>query len=260
MLTAVQVSRLANQHPQDVRAALPVARTGAVADRLDGHTRQTTETFGERCKNGSGGRRGQLADFVARRERHAAKRDGVASTADVASALEIQRCVAEEVIALEEPYRSTIVRRYFHGMTTKALAREMSVSVKTVQSRLARARDQLRARLDRRHGGNRSAWVVGLIPLLDGRSAAASSVLDKVGSLKLAAVAVVLMGVGMTLLLWPDLENRTAPMTGGRALRTAVRELPEALSDEREVTPSAVPEVWRRLLEEGSGRVGVGSL
>ena len=186
----------------------------------------------------------------ARRERHAAKRDGVASTVDVASALEIQRCVVEEVIALEEPYRSTIVRRYFHGMTTKALAGEMSVSVKTVQSRIARARDQLRARLDRRHGGNRRTWVVGLIPLLEGRSAAAANALATIGSLKLAAVALVLLGVGMTLLLWHDLEDQTAPMTGGRALSTAVRELPEAPSDEPEVTPSAVPEVWRRLLGE----------
>ena len=66
-----------------------------------------------------------------------------------------QRLVAA-VMALDEPYRSTVLHRYLDGLSTKQIATLDRVTELVVRKRLSRAMHQLRARLD--EGVRRRAW------------------------------------------------------------------------------------------------------
>jgi RNA polymerase sigma-70 factor (ECF subfamily) len=79
--------------------------------------------------------------------------------------LEMHRLVAAEVAALGEPYRSTVLLRFFEERSAADIARIQGVPLDTVKTRLRRALAELRERLDRRHGGGGRAWRLALFPL-----------------------------------------------------------------------------------------------
>lgn len=105
----------------------------------------------------------------ARRRRHeggAAVRDEVRVTpAGIAERVEGQRLLADAVAALEEPFRTAVVLRYFDGLSGAAVAKRLGVPAATVRWRLMRGRELLRERLDRHFGGDRKAWCLALVPL-----------------------------------------------------------------------------------------------
>src|SRR5262245_37720236 len=72
---------------------------------------------------------------------------------------QLQHALASDVLALAEPYRSTVLLRYFEGLSAADIARRQAVPAATVRWRMAQALAQLRARLDQRSGGDRRAWV-----------------------------------------------------------------------------------------------------
>src|SRR5690606_12494803 len=82
----------------------------------------------------------------------------------VAHAETLQR-LTDAIVSLDEPYRSTILFRYFEDLTPKKIAARDGVPVATVKSRLRRGLDKVRARLDRDHDGNRAGWAGGLLAL-----------------------------------------------------------------------------------------------
>jgi len=109
-----------------------------------------------------------------RRERVAARRESLTSTVEVAARLETQSRLVQTVQALPENYRLVIVWRYFDNLSPRDIARRAGVPVKTIETRLRRARHMLRERLDSSPGG-RSAWCLALVALLpESRTAAAS--------------------------------------------------------------------------------------
>jgi len=116
-------------------------------------------------------RRSELARRGRERVAGGARRDGgfEPSSLDVAERLELQRALVEAVQGLEEPYRSTLVERFFDGRPPREIARRAGVPVKTVNTRLERGVAKLRARLDARFGGrssgDRRAWARALAPL-----------------------------------------------------------------------------------------------
>ena len=98
-----------------------------------------------------------------RREERAAKPEG--READpISERLEIQRLVSAAVARLPEPGRTALVRRYYDGLTPTMIAAEEGVSVRTIESRLRRARERLRADLDASYGA-RAAWQAALLPV-----------------------------------------------------------------------------------------------
>ncbi len=79
--------------------------------------------------------------------------------------MQLQRLLAEEVCALAEPLRQTVLLRFYEGLTSADIARALAVPAGTVRWRLKQALDELRTRLDTRHG-KRGVWVPLLAPML----------------------------------------------------------------------------------------------
>ncbi|HUR27904.1 MAG TPA: sigma-70 family RNA polymerase sigma factor [Planctomycetota bacterium] len=102
--------------------------------------------------------RGTIEPLGARRER-------VVSTDELAAQADLQRALVEHVLALEEPYRSTLLLRYFAELEPADIAAREKIPLATVTSRLTRAHARLRERLDRAHG-DRTTWFSALLPLV----------------------------------------------------------------------------------------------
>lgn len=110
-----------------------------------------------------------------------------------------QRALAGLVIELVEPYRSTILLRFFEGLSAAEIAHREGVPPGTVRWRLKRGLDQLRAELDRSHAGSRQAWQLALAPLgagaPDGGAATALSAPAAMPAAMPAATPAALKGV-----------------------------------------------------------------
>ena len=77
------------------------------------------------------------------------------SPATTSRRLEIQRILIDEVLRLEEPFRSTVLLRFFDGLTVAAIARRHGVDESTARWRLETALERLRSALSRRKGRQR---------------------------------------------------------------------------------------------------------
>ena len=120
-------------------------------------------------------RRGRSSERRRSREALAARPEALSAVDDDLARAETLRRVTDAVLALEEPYRSTVLLRFYEGLDASAIAHRTRTPEATVRSRLQRALGQLRERLDREHGGDRSAWSAGLAALV-GRNTTTSVV------------------------------------------------------------------------------------
>lgn len=102
-----------------------------------------------------------------RREAEVAQLEAQPSAADALERLSAQQDVVHAVLALEEPYRSTIVLRFYDELPPRKIAARAGVPVATVKTRLARGLALLRGALDKEHGGDGRAWALALLPLAD---------------------------------------------------------------------------------------------
>lgn len=123
--------------------------------------------------------RGRAESRRARREEAAARPEAVHATVDVAARGEQHRRVVTAVMALDEPYRGTVLLRFFEELPPREVAARMEVPVETVRTRTRRALALLRTRLDDEEGGDRRRWIAALAPLVripcDGASVATRS-------------------------------------------------------------------------------------
>ena len=85
--------------------------------------------------------------------------------------VELQRFLAEQVMALEEPLRAIVVLRYVEGLDASEIAERVGAPAGTVRWRLKTALDRLRAAMDGRCGGDRHVWLALLVPDLTGKAA-----------------------------------------------------------------------------------------
>ncbi|MEE8142040.1 MAG: sigma-70 family RNA polymerase sigma factor, partial [Planctomycetota bacterium] len=98
------------------------------------------------------------------RELRAARQEKLPSQDEVLERAELHRRLVESVLELKEPFRSTLLLRFFEGLSTEQIARQMQVSPATVRGRKKRALEQLRERLDRDFG-ERKNWAVAMLGL-----------------------------------------------------------------------------------------------
>lgn len=79
--------------------------------------------------------------------------------------LELSRAVAAAVRSLEEPYRSTILLRFFEELPPQEIARRTATPVRTVHSRVHRGLKLLRQRLAPPDGERRREWRAAMLGL-----------------------------------------------------------------------------------------------
>jgi RNA polymerase sigma-70 factor (ECF subfamily) len=79
--------------------------------------------------------------------------------------LQEQRRLGGLVLALEEPFRSTLLLRFYEDLDGAEIARRLAIPAGTVRWRLKEGLDRLRRTLDAQHGGDRQAWQRALAPL-----------------------------------------------------------------------------------------------
>jgi RNA polymerase sigma-70 factor (ECF subfamily) len=171
-----------------------------------------------------------------RREERAARPEALPSTAEAVARLDLQRKIVEAVLALDEPYRTTVVQRFFYDLTPGEIAERLGVPRETVRTRLRRALEQLRQRLDGEYGGDRRAWSLILVPMVlpaaGPRAAAGVVVMTTKAKLPIAAVAALLLT--MTFFVgWRLLRDERGRRNGDRGPRHAA----DATASEQAVTP-----------------------
>ncbi|MFT4539060.1 MAG: RNA polymerase sigma factor (sigma-70 family) [Planctomycetota bacterium] len=100
------------------------------------------------------------------RERVAAKSEAVPESSETPARLEQQQLLIHALLALDEPYRSHVLARYVDEIPPREIAKREGVPISTVNTRLARGLDRLRASLKSAHGGDTTRWIAAFAPLL----------------------------------------------------------------------------------------------
>lgn len=96
-------------------------------------------------------------------ERRAARPEATPAADRIIERDQLRRRVADAVLGLDEPYRTTVWLRWFEELPTGAVAQRMRVPVATVRTRLQRAHARLRQRLDADYGDGR--WAALAMPI-----------------------------------------------------------------------------------------------
>jgi len=216
----------------------------------------------------------------ARRDAAAARAEALPSTAELVQQAELQRELVAAVLTLEEPYRSTLLLRYWQDRSPQEIARQQGVPGGTVRSRLKRGLEQLRRLLDDRFGGDRRAWVSLLLPLSSAPQGAATALrTSTLGALAMTlqtklALAVLLSALtAVGWLAWRDpspsaLEQPTSPVAvgddeieslGDDAAEATVEAGADASVSTREVATPGITATYHGLVRGPDGRHIVGA-
>ncbi len=148
---------LARRLLQDPNDADDVAQDALVAalehppapDRpLEPWLARVAANFARRRRRGEGRRRA--------REAAAASLEALPSPAELVERVSVQQDVVRAVLALDEPYRSTLLLRFFCDLSPADIAARQGIEPATVRQRLARGRAALRERLRERYGDERA--------------------------------------------------------------------------------------------------------
>lgn len=86
------------------------------------------------------------------REAASARTEAQPSSHDLLERATLQRELVQAVLELDEPYRTTVLLRYFEERTPQEIAASARVPLATVKTRLVRGIARLRERLGRTHG------------------------------------------------------------------------------------------------------------
>jgi RNA polymerase sigma-70 factor (ECF subfamily) len=138
------------------------------------------------------------------KERRAAPKEQMPSTDSVVEREEIRRKVVNAVLGLDEPYRSTLLLRFYEELQPREVARRMDAPVETVRTRVKRGLEQLRGKLDHLYG-DRSQWCLALAPFTAMKASLKTAA--AVSMVKLAAAVLLVTGMSFTLYwMWPEKE------------------------------------------------------
>lgn len=173
------------------------------------------------------------------REAVVARQIGLRSGAALVVDAEAHTRVVQAVLALNEPYRETVLLRFYEGLPPREVAAQMGVPVDTVKTRLRRAAEMLRDAL----GSRREDWLGAIAPLLVARHDAPGTATVVAGGLAMkattkAAIAAALLLVAATVVMW------IVPRDAGNADGTSPREL--GVSSESPSTRARSPGGRRR--------------
>jgi RNA polymerase sigma-70 factor (ECF subfamily) len=99
-------------------------------------------------------------------ERDGARQERLPSAADVVEREEARAEVVRALLDVQEPYRTTLLLRFYEGLEPREIARRQHVPDSTVRNRLKRGLAFLRERLESSQGANWRQRCVLVLPLL----------------------------------------------------------------------------------------------
>lgn len=151
-----------------------------------------------------------------KREREAYRPQKAPTAEEITEREEARSRVVEALQKLKEPYRSTILLRFYENQSARDVAEAEGIPLETVRTRLKRGIELLRKQLDADYGGNRRAWSLILAPLaglqlLPASTAAATASASSAGlsgsgagtiAASVKAVIVSALIVGAALIVW----------------------------------------------------------
>ncbi len=169
-------------------------------------------------------------------------RSEVIEEAHLLERLEVAERVLTEIKSLSPQYRDVVLYRYHWDLTPNEIAEQLDVPVATVHSRLLRAHDQLRARLQSRFDGD---VRFALVPLLIGPKSATSvsAAITMGGLIGMKKLVVLIAGIVLLLVGWlayplwvgepaaPDAPLVSAPPTTPAETPTTKTDEPVAAED-----------------------------
>ena len=198
------------------------------------------------------------------RERARAQPEAQPAADDLVQHVHAQRMIADALLTVREPFRSTLLLRYYEELPPRAIARKQGIPVATVKSRLARGLSSLRTALDESTDGDRRAWKAAIAPLaFSGRLEGSAGSDGLFAGLKVAAasgVAATVVYFGSTS--WMDLDeqptgendpatNEVARVSGSPSDQvspvpmSAVRSSPSGILEFERLEPSAFGDLER---------------
>jgi len=140
------------------------------------------------------------------------------STAELVERAETHKRLVAAVIELNEPYRTVVLLRYYHGLAPAEIAARRGLPGATVRTQLRRGLERLRCRLDDENQGDRRAWMAALSPLAGLPSASTAAPL-------LAALAVALVVAGGLAAAFLGGSGEDSGSTGRVALAAAASDV-----------------------------------
>lgn len=136
----------------------------------------------------------------------AEERQAPRSPEDLLGEMEMGEVLSSMVRELPAKEREVVVLRYVEGLSAAETGRRLGLAAGTVRWRAKCALDRLRIELDRKHGGDRAAWLAALTPLARRESAlaGAGAAAAFMGWKAVAAAGVVIAGAGLFALREPE--------------------------------------------------------
>lgn len=168
----------------------------------------------------------------------------------LAERLETMQLVTDAVRGLPARYRQVVLLHYFGGLSVADVGRRLDVPTATVHTRLARAREKLRVKLDGRAEDLRTL-LLPLLPSANSWGPGVSTTVGLVGGLEMkrslvAVVVLVLLGIGSIPVWYAFDDSGESTRRGVRGLETEVAQLDRpnrVASDLPDVAPSAPSDV-----------------
>lgn len=184
-----------------------------------------------------------------RREEAVATREDRAESESVLEQLEVHGQVVDALLALAEPYRTTLALRFYRDLSHAEIAERFDLEVSSVRARVSRGLELLRAELDRRSDGERKRWVAPLALWLNSMETTAPRVVTSVTAAVFwrwltgaATIFFAAWGVWWAWSGWDDDEQSGSRVTETAILERPAAEEPPAPKEEAEPpSPSSAP-------------------
>lgn len=207
------------------------------------------------------------------REAQAVSSATVPSPETLVERAQAQRKLAELVLALPDPYRGTVLLRYFEGLSAAEIAVAQDTPAGTIRWRLKEALERLREQLDAEDAAGRSSWRRAFLPLVPrlGETVATAGPTFGAGtpapSLKALMIAAACAGAGALVVTSiqstpsdvrsapSDVRTNTARPTTASALVT-----PTERPSTRSPAAPPLPEVGPRIRRKRQGRAARGTV
>jgi len=159
------------------------------------------------------------------RERRGARYEGLPPTDQLVHDAQLSSELVDAVVAMEDPYKTVLLLRYFRDFKPAQIARELDRPLGTVTTQLQRGLEKLRCTLDQRYGDRRS-WCVALMPLARvGAPLLGLASLGPASWLTVAAVATIML---WALIPWPTELSRSRDVEEFEGVAIGISRDPQA--------------------------------